>query len=262
MDLNQINITEGVATRFISAVKVTADGCWIWQNGTATGGRGLIRAGATQFYAHHLSFRMFRGPRPSSSLLASLCPNKECVNPFHFESVDPESSEKPAVIQAKYEVTSRERFWSKVEKSEGGCWSWSASCNMDGYGQFLYHGKMCRSHRIAYTWIKGEIPVGFELDHVCRNRKCVNPEHLEAVDHRTNSIRAMIATGVKAGATHCVNGHPFNDANTGIRKTGSGRYCKVCSRRSGDRSYEKHRVAISTRRLRANKLKRELKDAS
>jgi hypothetical protein len=85
-------------------------------------------------------------------------------------------------------------FWNKIDKREDGCWIWTAFLHSDGYGRF--HTKDANRktigrlvHRITYEELVGPIPEGLELDHLCRNRACCNPEHLEAVTHRVNVQR-------------------------------------------------------------------------
>lgn len=78
-----------------------------------------------------------------------------------------------------------ERFWPKVDKS-GDCWVWTAGMFPDGYGSFRYNGVMTGSHRVSYEWAYGPIPEGMQVDHQCRNRKCVRPEHLRLVTHTEN----------------------------------------------------------------------------
>lgn len=92
--------------------------------------------------------------------------------------------------------TVTERFWPKVERVEDGCWLWTASLTGDGYGRISLGGKfgpMGLAHRVAYELLVGPIPEGLELDHLCRVRRCVNPEHLEPVTHAENVRRAQEA---------------------------------------------------------------------
>ncbi len=94
-------------------------------------------------------------------------------------------------------------FWSKVEKSDG-CWIWKGHISDRGYGRYRFGGRNCRRqmvHMIAYTLTKGTVPPELELDHVCRNKICVNPNHLEAVTHKENVCRGNIAIRQKSLST-------------------------------------------------------------
>lgn len=98
-----------------------------------------------------------------------------------------------------------ERFWSKVSFSAGGCWEWTGG-QVSGYGNFWLGGRTwIRAHRYAYEFCVGEIPNGLQLDHLCRNRVCVNPDHLEPVTQRENIVRGS------AAITHCPAGHKYTD---------------------------------------------------
>lgn len=115
------------------------------------------------------------------------------------------------------------RFWARVKKSEG-CWEWAGSISVYGYGQFQpSRGKNYRAHRLAYELSIGPIPDGLVLDHLCRNRSCVNPDHLEPVASGTNILRGVGPTAQNAAQTHCKQGHPFD--STGSRGE---RRCTAC----------------------------------
>lgn len=131
------------------------------------------------------------------------------------------------------------RFWSKVAIATGDeCWIWIAGKTNAGYGQ--YHigmagknrSKMGLAHRISFEAIRGQVPEGLDLDHLCRNRDCVNPDHLEPVTRGENVRRGI--KGVLT--THCPQGHEYSHQNTHINKHGH-RLCRTCNR-------EKQRIRL------------------
>lgn len=120
-----------------------------------------------------------------------------------------------------------EWFYSRVAEKDG-CWVWQSSLNRDGYGQFRRHGSGNKTaHRWSYEFMRGEIPPGLQLDHLCRNRACVNPEHLEPVTSLVNWWRGIAPSAINARKTHCDHGHEFTPENTMSRSEG-GRRCRTC----------------------------------
>src|SRR5258707_32147 len=113
-----------------------------------------------------------------------------------------------------------------IPEPNSGCWLWLGALNAAGYGRFAFNGKNSRAHRVAYQLMKGAIPRGRHLDHLCRMPCCVNPDHLEPVTNRENVVRGYKARGLN---THCVNGH-FID---GITVWRSGTECSECRRDRG-----------------------------
>ena len=96
-------------------------------------------------------------------------------------------------------LTLSERFEAKVERLESGCWKWMGALLDTGYGVLHEGGKVgraLRAHRVAYELYRGEIPEGLVLDHLCHNRWCVNPEHLEAVTNHVNVLRGNMPGSV------------------------------------------------------------------
>ncbi|KKL58908.1 hypothetical protein LCGC14_2220650 [marine sediment metagenome] len=124
---------------------------------------------------------------------------------------------------------SEERFWSKVVFPEDSdCWLWAASINNNGYGEFWAGDKYVKAHRWAYEYLIGPIPAGLTIDHLCRNRPCVNPAHMEAVTHAENVRRGARAAAFR-NKTHCPRGHPYSEENTYITASGW-RRCRACNR--------------------------------
>ena len=131
------------------------------------------------------------------------------------------------------------RFWAKVAQN-GECWQWTAAVLSSGYGYFgVGDGKSILAHRFAYQHLVGPIPDGLVIDHLCRNRACVNPYHLEPVPQKINVERGD-CNGRTPQPT-CYRGHEFTPDNTEIRK-GGGRRCVTC-RRARENDYKRRRRA-------------------
>ncbi len=125
------------------------------------------------------------------------------------------------------------RFVDKVDVRDGACWIWQGSRNDRGYGKVLLNNpRLIYAHRLAHLALVGPIPSGAEIDHLCRNPPCVNPEHLEAVSHTTNVRRGESVAASRARAlarTHCRRGHEMTDQNKVLRVNGT--YdCRTCRR--------------------------------
>lgn len=141
--------------------------------------------------------------------------------------------------------TREERFWAKVALADvpsyaphlGPCSEWMATLTPSGYGQVQWDGRLTATHRIAYELTVGPIPDGLELDHLCRNTRCLKawvddngPGHLEPVTHKENMLR-----GIRATATHCKRGHSFSGTNLQIYR--GHRLCKACQKLHNDARY-------------------------
>jgi hypothetical protein len=158
----------------------------------------------------------------------------------------------------KYELKPRDiqRFMSKVILSDG-CWGWSGS-TFTATRYCIFNVKMLdgvwrptTAHRTSYIIHKGPIPDGMEIDHLCRNRGCVNPHHLEAVTRRENMLRGASPMAAQAAQTHCVNGHPFDDVNTYYKPGTHKRECRICMRERDRRRAESRRGYIPPSRRRS-----------
>jgi hypothetical protein len=125
--------------------------------------------------------------------------------------------------------TLEKRFIAKVAAMESGiCWLWTGSRYPTGYGQLWNGERPEQAHRISYRLRHGAIPDGCEIDHLCRNRGCVNPEHLRAVPHRENMRVSDTIMGRNAAKLFCMRGHPLSGQNLyTYAKTGA-RHCRAC----------------------------------
>ncbi len=131
-------------------------------------------------------------------------------------------------INMSMNATLEERFNRRVRKgSETECWDWIGGIDKDGYGVLQFNKVVLRTHRVSYIIHVGEIPTGLVLDHLCRNRRCVNPSHLEAC-----SIGENVRRGISI-VPKCRNGHPYTDY--WITKQGW-RRCRVCKRAAKKRT--------------------------
>jgi hypothetical protein len=115
-------------------------------------------------------------------------------------------------------------FWSKVEKTPA-CWIWKGHVSGKGYGRL---GNQL-AHRISYKLHFGSIPSGLCIDHICRNRSCVRPDHLEAVSYKENLLRGQSEAALKAHKAICKHGHPLSGDNLYLKKNGC-RECRTCNR--------------------------------
>lgn len=118
------------------------------------------------------------------------------------------------------------------------CWEWTGAHTPQGYTRLCYAGNSRPAHRFAYLWLFGDIPDDFDLDHLCRNRGCVNPSHLEPVTRRENLLRGDTFAARNAFRTHCPSGHEYTEDNISMFR--GQRRCRECGRQAiSHRYYEK-----------------------
>lgn len=135
-----------------------------------------------------------------------------------------------------------ERFAEKTRQADSGCIEWTGHLAGGGYGRFWFEGKNALAHRWIYERCVGPIPDGLQLDHLCRVRHCVNPDHLEPVTASENVRRGLAPRAAAArgrSITHCPAGHPYTAENTYTNR--GGRACLICKRSKARESYERNR---------------------
>ena len=150
-------------------------------------------------------------------------------------------------IQVNYETKEWESRPIGYTVESDGCWIWTGFVDSKGYGRWAAHGEE-RAHRASYVAMRGPIPEGTEIDHLCRVRRCINPTHMEAVPHSINVMRGESFSAHHSRKTHCTRGHLFDSDNTyrwanGKRKM---RVCRTC-RRERDRGYRRGKTSATIR---------------
>jgi hypothetical protein len=128
-------------------------------------------------------------------------------------------------------------FWSKVTRlGDSDCWTWLARKSYNGYGLFFTYANgnrvALRAHRLAYALQHGHVPAGLVIDHLCENRACCNPSHLQAISHTENVRKGRAPSALNGKKTHCKRGHPLEDARGyGAAGAKGWRVCRECLRR-------------------------------
>lgn len=131
----------------------------------------------------------------------------------------------------------RERIQQKISVDAAtGCWLWRGAKQKSGHGCMTVNSAPRGAHRVSYEIAKGQIPPGLDLDHLCRNPSCVNPDHLEPVTRKENLLRGNTIPARHAAKTHCINGHAFIDDN--ISRSEGFRRCKACKRILSSKRYQ------------------------
>lgn len=164
----------------------------------------------------------------------------------------PDTSPAPRPPKGRTKIDPTTRFWAKVNKdgpmpatfrNRGPCWEWRAARTADGYGVFAATTSAnMLAHRWSYESLIGPIPDGHVIDHLCRNRCCVNPAHLEPVPPGVNTIRGLGVSTFNRLKTHCPAGHPYSKENTYSAGRGD-RRCRTCTLEQSRAWYQRSRAA-------------------
>lgn len=139
-------------------------------------------------------------------------------------------SDRSRMSDAELRDADRKRFHRQYQVSINGCWLWTSGIADNGYGKFRVGDCTMGAHKWSYEDRHGEVPEGMHLDHLCRVRHCVNPDHLEVVTPKVNTYRGISFSAVNAAKTHCIHGHEFTPENTHVYvyKGKPHRSCRRC----------------------------------
>lgn len=143
-------------------------------------------------------------------------------------------------------VPVEDRFWKRVRKDPDGCWRWTGALFAgSGYGMLSVNRRPALAHRVSWELHRGAIPEGAHLDHLCRVRECVNPEHLEPVSPRENLMRGETTVAAQnAAKIACPLGHPYDETNTYVTPDGK-RGCRECRRRQWREWNRRRQAAVA-----------------
>lgn len=135
------------------------------------------------------------------------------------------------------------RFKNKIIKN-GSCLEWTGYVNPRGYGQVSYKGKNHKIHRVVWQILRGPLD-DKHIDHLCRNRRCVNVDHMEPVTKKENTLRGISFSAINAKKETCKNGHAFNRTYKykGSKKSFNQRICDICRRTYRARYIDKFKSA-------------------
>ena len=124
-----------------------------------------------------------------------------------------------------------------VAVTDDGCWEWTGGKLASGYGSVRFEGRSQVVHRVTWEAANGAVPDGLQLDHLCRNRACCNPSHLEAVTQSVNLLRGVSGPARNARKTHCIKGHVFD-----LTRQNGWRECSICKRERRRAHYVQHEM--------------------
>lgn len=215
--------------RFLGFVEKTSeDSCWYRMTRGRDSGYTTITFDGHRVSAHRFSYAAFNGDVGSDQEIDHLCRDRACVNPEHLELVSRKENlrRRDTIYESDAWVGDPiKRLMSRVTKSEDSCWVWNGAL-VRGYGVISIDGKTEYVHRVVFAASGKKFDRDLTLDHICRNPRCVNPEHLEPVTRNENARRM----NVSQPRDRCRNGHLYSEYG----KTKSGR-CIKCYETSPSR---------------------------
>ena len=141
-----------------------------------------------------------------------------------------------------------------IPEPMSGCWLWIGAVSVNGYGKLKVNRRTKLAHRVVYEDLVGPIPAGLTLDHLCRNRQCVNPRHLEPVTLRINTLRGETVTARAAARTTCPAGHPYDRV---LYRNARG--CSVCRLAQWAKYRERNRALLCEKKRQRDARRREAK---
>lgn len=258
-----------VIERLLARRSITGSGCWEWMGARQEYGHGTIWANGKQVQTYRVAYQEWVGEIPDGWVVHHCCKNPACFNPSHLKAMDWDEHNRLGGRVKKnrspdYRPISSippmlERLTRNIVVDAKGCWVWQGKRNPAGYGKIKIgpNRKEGYAHRVSYALHREEIPEGLTIDHLCGNKSCINPRHLEAVPRGENARRGQVGldrsnrkkpTRKVPLKESCKYGHLFSESNTRFYKNRFGqvaRHCRECSKLNM-RRYRQEKSGLSS----------------
>lgn len=216
---DQHTVNKVYKTRIEPRIQKHQNGCWVLECSANPKRYPNIKIGDGLYKTHRIVFHHFNGLIADGIELSHSCNNRHCMNPGHMVPLNRSEN-----VNRRTYKTVVDQIKSNILIDQNGCWVWQKNLNKDGYAHMFHQKKTLRVHRVSYKIFKGPIPSGLDIDHLCRNQRCVNPDHLEAVTTKENIRRSSAPGGrLYKTKTHCKNVHPRTMDESGQRG-----FCHPC----------------------------------